>query len=180
MKNAVAALVLCACLFPTAALAEDRFERGTFRISLNLNSADGDISPDVAYFVANNLELAVHYDSQAIKFETTASTPDDHLNATAYGAAVLYDFPTGSRFVPFLGAGLVAYNSDVEVNGVTQSDTRQHQLTLVIGVRFLIGNRGSIDLGISRGAGNRHNKLPGGVGADITANQFGIAYSVFI
>jgi len=174
----LAAVVMCALFVPSVVCAEERFDRGSFRISLGIDSAAGDLSPDIAYFVANNLELVVHFDAQSLKIENT-SGPDDELKTTALGAAMFYDFRTNSSMVPFLGVGLVGYHTEVVTAGVKTNDTDEVQLSLAAGLRFLLGERGSVDLTLTGTGGSLEDNLSS-ASVDFSHGQVGISYSLFL
>jgi hypothetical protein len=169
--------IFCALLLPAVAFADDRFDRGSWRVAVGLDSGSGTLAPDIAYFLANDLEFVVHLDSQALRIKNSGS-PDSEANASGFGASLAYDFQTASIVTPFLGGGFIYYHDDASAAGTKLTDADQTGIALFGGVRFLVGPKGSIDLTLTGEGGTLKDNIAS-TSNDFSYGEFGVAYSVY-
>lgn len=171
------AVVFCAVLLPGLAFADDRFDRGSWRVGVGLDSSAGTLIPDIAYFLANNLEFIAHLDSSALTIENTGA-PDSEVNSSGFGVSLAYDFDNASIVVPFLGGGLVYFHDEVKSAGTTTLDLDQTGIALFGGIHFLVGQMGSIDVTLTGTGGSLDDNLTS-TSNDYSTGEFGVAYSLY-
>ncbi len=75
---------------------------------------------DIPFFNRMRYELEVYYRSADIdRCQGVAATGFDNVNSITYMANAIYDFDTGTQFVPYLGAGVgmsnVEFGSDEDM-----------------------------------------------------------------
>ncbi|MBI5136479.1 MAG: hypothetical protein HZA24_03975 [Nitrospirae bacterium] len=177
MKRVVGVLLALFVMLPAAAFAGDRFDKGSWRVGVALDSVDSSLTPSIGYFLADNLEIAVHLDSSVATISNPGAA-DDELESAEVGAVLRYSFPVGGSVVPVIGAGLASYTETEKSAGSTTSDLEGSLLMLSAGVRFLVGEIGSVDLTLA-GAGGTVDDNVAGTSHDVSVGSFSLSYSLY-
>lgn len=155
---------------------DPRFGRGAWELSLRLEPNSG-IAPAIAYYLANNFSLVVHLGFSSIAFENTGA-PDDELNESELAAEAVFNIPTGSEVVPFVGVGGGVFTQEIKLSGTTTSDLEGNEVYLLGGLRFLVGTMSSINVYIDAGGTTVDDNL-----ADTSQDggfaDLGVSYSLF-
>lgn len=183
MRRLLAA-VFCLAL-PTAALAageddasgtDPRFDKGSWEVSIRLNPNSG-LSPAIGYFLADNFSVIVHLGLSAVAFENPGA-PDDEVNEGEIAAEALFNIPTHSNVVPFVGAGGAVFSQEVKSAGTTIADGDGTEVYAVGGLRFLVGVIASLNLYLELGGTTVDDNLAA-ASQDGTFGRAGVSYSLF-
>lgn len=175
MRNVLCAVALLV-LFPAAAFADERFDKGSWELLVGLSAFDG-LSPAIAYFVADNVEAIVHVDYHTIEIDygTSGSNEED---AFEIGADFAYNFPTGGPIVPLVQGGVSYGTVETKTASVTDTDVDLWIVDVGAGVRLLIGTNASVNLLVDYGVGNADDNLSS-LSGDFTGLDVALAYSLF-
>lgn len=178
MHVRLVAVLLCLLALPGTALAEaSRFDRGSWELGIELNPNVG-LEPSIGYFVADNLSIAVHVAGRGISYDNV-SLPDDEQSDGEVRLDAAYNFPTGGSVVPFLGFGLSSFNEKIKQAGVTQIDKEGREAHLLLGVRFLVGRIGAVNLLLRAGRATVDDNL-NRTSQDSGFAHLALAYSLFL
>jgi hypothetical protein len=180
MRTCLAVVLFCLAAplaLPGAALATDpRFDRGSWEVGIELNPNVG-LEPSIGYFVLDNFSVSLHIAGHGIAYENPAA-PDDEVSNGELRLDGTVNVPTSGALVPFFGLGLSSFNQKVKTAGVTTIDLEGGEVHGLIGLRFLAGQIGSVNLLLRAGRASVDNNLTR-ASQDSAFADLALAYSLF-
>ena len=177
MKKAFLIVLVIAGLFlvTPSSHAQEGMKRGAIELGVLSDSIDGGLSPFAGYFITDELEAMLHFNFTHAEVDLPGTTGDSEEDAVLIGATLIYNLPTGTRFVPLAGAG-ISYLRD-EIDG---DKTDLIAMDLSVGVRYFVSEHGAISLLGEFGFGDADfTSGSDSVSGDITTFDVGLAYSIF-
>ncbi len=163
---------------PVFANANDRFKAGTWELAIGSSSSDLSINPIIGYFFLDNVEGIVHFDYNKTNIDTSPAYADTETTTIMFSAGIAYNIPSKTNIVPFVTGELVYYSYDEEVKNSSQQDIYADAVGLDVGfgLRYLIGNRASINASFDYGVFDIDED---DMNIDLNGYSLGISYSLF-
>jgi len=166
--------LLAACAAP--AMADDRFNQGTF--TLNVSQDERDFNPfvGVGYMVANNLELGANFGYSKFDtdypggFSTTSKAMEYDLTAS-------FHIPTGGSAVPFVGAAVMVLDQS-DSDPVTGFDFSGTGYSIGGGIDFLVTQHGSIGVRLAYASVTWDDNI-NNVSADTSGTGIRLGYTLY-
>jgi hypothetical protein len=178
MKRLLVVSVILVSAFGTPVLAaEQPFQQGTWELSLT-SEFDPIFDPSVGYYVVDNLAITV--DASYGKTESEVSSAKDTSTTQAVGVGFDVNIPTGTIVVPLISFG-VQYFGTEEDDGVDVIELSGPAMTVGGGLRLLVGERSSVNLGVAYSKGTLESTLNGTPGADVDVTDLAgfVGYSLY-
>lgn len=177
MRIRLAVVVFLLLGLPGAAFATDpRFDRGSWELGIELNPNIG-LEPSIGYFIADNLSFSVHVAGNGIAFERPGTANDEASDAEVRLDGT-FNVPTGGSVVPILGLGLSSFSREEKTAGVTTYDREGREVHGTLGLRFLVGQIGAVNLLLRAGRATVDNNLTRAT-QDSGFADLALAYSLF-
>jgi hypothetical protein len=181
MKNLALCLTVLFALISVPSYAQDqRFDQGSWEIGIESSASDLSLEPFVGYFIADNLEAVVHFDYSTTTTDFPTGFQDLDTTNLVVSADLLFNIPTGTSIVPVIGGGLLYFSqtSDYDASTVNDSDDTGVGLSATVGVRFLVGDRASVNVAADAVFVQVEDNLAD-ISADGTGVGIGVSYSLF-
>ena len=180
MKKILITLAVIFILMPVVANADDRFKAGAWELAIGSSSSDLSITPIIGYFFHDNFEGIVHFDYNKTNLDYPSDLYDDtETTSMMFSAGLAYNIPTNTNIVQFVTGEIVYYSTEEDVKDSTTLDTIVDAVGIDagFGLRFLIGNRASINASIDFGVLDIDAD---DTNVDMNSYNLGISYSLFL
>ncbi|NKE70466.1 porin family protein [Nitrospiraceae bacterium HYJII51-Mn-bac16s-1-B09] len=175
MKKLALAVLLVVFGISNVYAQEAALKKETIEIGIFSDAIEGDLVPFIGYFVSDNLELALHFNFVHAEIDLPGVADDIEQDSFIVSFDVLSNLPTGTRFVPVVGAGVNFSRDEIE-----DETTETVGFDLTAGVRYFIAERGAVTLfGQYEFADIDFSDDIGTITADGTAYAVGLLYSIF-
>jgi len=178
MKRLLVVSVILVSAFGTPVLAaEQPFQQGTWELSLT-SDFDPTYDPSLGYYVVDN--LAVTVDASYGKTETEVSSVKDTSTTQAFGLSLDVNLPTGTFVVPLMSFGVQYLNTEQD-DGIDVIELSGPAMKVGGGLKLLVGERGSVNLGVAYVTGTLDSTVNGASGADVDVTDLAgfVGYSLY-